>query len=385
MNMTRQNFFIFILICLLVFQHLFMHLQSPDTMETQSTMLYDKFECNIQQGNKCLYGAKSFFSLCSGPPEQLICKDQISSVLFSDCNGRLGNVMMTYATLLFFSKYGFSALLNEYQENVLNNAFQSDAFSIKKEILKKPPTHNVYSINEHGEYIYDEFLENMESKRYNLLLDIGVYPLNFGLFYQIRDELKKHFQFHPEIMKSAKDAINQSTWEIRKNYDDKAIVYVGVHARRGDYLNLKKPEFQDFMADDDVWRQYFSYCFSLIRNRVDHSGNKTIFLMTSEDTDWLKNNFGSEPDVAYPGYYGVEDLPGEKMPARDLYLFTQCDHMIRSYGTFGMWGGFWSTGIVLYPYTGRSIEEEHISAHVNSSNWEPIDINRFIKPKPTIK
>jgi len=32
--------------------------------------------------------------------------------------------------------------------------------------------------------------------------------------------------------------------------------------------------------------------------------------MTSEDTDWLKNNFGSEPDVAYPGYYGVEDLPG---------------------------------------------------------------------------
>ena len=29
-------------------------------------------------------------------------------------------------------KYGFSALLNEYQENVLNNAFQSDAFSIKK-------------------------------------------------------------------------------------------------------------------------------------------------------------------------------------------------------------------------------------------------------------
>ena len=32
--------------------------------------------------------------------------------------------------------------------------------------------------------------------------------------------------------------------------------------------------------------------------------------MTSEDTDWLKNNFGSEPDVAFPGYYGVEELPG---------------------------------------------------------------------------
>ena len=24
-----------------------------------------------------------------------------------------------------------------------------------------------------------------------------------------------------------------------------------------------------------------------------------------------------------------------------------------------------------------------MSAHVNSSNWEPIDINRFIKPKLT--
>ena len=48
----------------------------------------------------------------------------------------------------------------------------------------------------------------------------------------------------------------------------------------------------------------------IYRNRVDHSGSKTIFLMTSEDTDWLKNNFGSEPDVAFPGYYGVEELPG---------------------------------------------------------------------------
>ena len=32
--------------------------------------------------------------------------------------------------------------------------------------------------------------------------------------------------------------------------------------------------------------------------------------MASEDNDWLKNNFGSEPDVAFPGYYGVEELPG---------------------------------------------------------------------------
>ena len=31
----------------------------------------------------------------------------------------------------------------------------------------------VVSINEYGEYIYDEFLKNMEERRYNRLLDIG--------------------------------------------------------------------------------------------------------------------------------------------------------------------------------------------------------------------
>ena len=31
----------------------------------------------------------------------------------------------------------------------------------------------VVSINEYGEYIYDEFLKNMEERQYNRLLDIG--------------------------------------------------------------------------------------------------------------------------------------------------------------------------------------------------------------------
>ena len=29
--------------------------------------------------------------------------------------------------------------------------------------------------------------------------------------------------------------------------------------------------------------------------------------------------------------------------------------MDRSYGSYGMWGGLWSTGTVMYAYTGRHI------------------------------
>jgi len=29
--------------------------------------------------------------------------------------------------------------------------------------------------------------------------------------------------------------------------------------------------------------------------------------------------------------------------------------MNRSYGTYGLWGGLWSTGTVMYAYTGRHI------------------------------
>ncbi|XP_023326709.1 galactoside 2-alpha-L-fucosyltransferase 1 isoform X2 [Eurytemora carolleeae] len=293
--------------------------------------------------------------------------------------------MMAYATLLYLSKaskYGLTAILTKYQAEMMDNSFQSDAYIFKEGIVDaKGPVEGIASMNEYGEYFYDSFLENINKYQFNKILDVGVYPSPFHLFYTIQDELKNHFHFHTEIQNAAFEAMEQSTVKIREKYHGKKIVKIAVHARRGDYLNSQNVKINTIMRDDEMWRKYFFYCINLFRNRIDNESTKTVFYMASEDTKWLKDNFGQEPDIGFPGE--ISNLPDKKMPSRDLFMLIQCDHMIRSYGTYGLWGGLWSTGTVMYATTGQHIIDEVISDRVNSSSWEAVDLNRFMTSTTT--
>ncbi|XP_023324569.1 galactoside 2-alpha-L-fucosyltransferase 2 [Eurytemora carolleeae] len=169
-----------------------------------------------------------------------------------------------------------------------------------------------------------------------------------------REAPKKNFsisleQFKSDIVKAAKKALKQSTHSIREQFGGRKIVYVGIHARRGDYAH--NPHLTDFYTNDNVWRAYFLHCINLFRARIDNETTKSVFVMLSDEKLWLKNNFENEPDVGFPGYYSL--ISEERMPARDMYILMLCKHLIRTYGTFGIWGGFWSKGTVMYSYTGR--------------------------------
>ena len=48
------------------------------------------------------------------------------------------------------------------------------------------------------------------------------------------------------------------------------------------------------------------------RNRIDNETTKAVFYMASEDTEWLKDNFGKEPDIGFPGE--ISNLPGIGFP-----------------------------------------------------------------------
>ncbi|XP_023331495.1 uncharacterized protein LOC111703697 [Eurytemora carolleeae] len=56
------------------------------------------FNCLVNQAEGCLLGTETLY--CTAPRGQLICRPRTRSVLKTNCNGRLGNVMMAYATLL---------------------------------------------------------------------------------------------------------------------------------------------------------------------------------------------------------------------------------------------------------------------------------------------
>ncbi|XP_023330093.1 galactoside 2-alpha-L-fucosyltransferase 1 isoform X5 [Eurytemora carolleeae] len=391
--MIEKKYLTLLFFAFLTFLNLKYEMEVTVSTKSPKMLEHNNFECLVNQVGGCLLGTKTLY--CTGPSGQLICGPRTSSVLKTECNGRLGNVMMAYATLLenllyicFFqylskaSKYGLTAILTKYQAEMMENAFQSDAYIFKEGIVDaKGPVEGIASMNEYGEYFYDSFLENINKYQFNKILDVGIYPSPFYLFYTIRDELKNHFQFHNEIQNAAFEAMEQSTVKIREKYNGKKIVKIAVHARRGDYLITQNEKLGIVMRDDEMWRKYFLYCINLFRNRIDNETTKTVFYMASEDTKWLKDNFGQEPDIGFPGE--ISNLPDQKMPPRDLFMLIQCDHMIRSYGTYGLWGGLWSTGTVMYATSGQHIVDEEHSNRINSSSWEAVDLNRFMTPTTT--
>ncbi|XP_023330071.1 galactoside 2-alpha-L-fucosyltransferase 1 isoform X2 [Eurytemora carolleeae] len=429
--MIEKKYLTLLFFAFLTFLNLKYEMEVTVSTKSPKMLEHNNFECLVNQVGGCLLGTKTLY--CTGPSGQLICGPRTSSVLKTECNGRLGNVMMAYATLLYLSKaskYGLTAILTKYQAEMMENAFQSDAYIFKEGIVDaKGPVEGIASMNEYGEYFYDSFLENINKYQFNKILDVGIYPSPFYLFYTIRDELKNHFQFHNEIQNAAFEAMEQSTVKIREKYNGKKIVKIAVHARRGDYLITQNEKLGIVMRDDEMWRKYFLYCINLFRNRIDNETTKTVFYMASEDTKWLKDNFGQEPDIGFPGEISnlpgigfpgeisnlpgigfpgeisnlpgigfpgeisnlpgigfpgeISNIPDQKMPPRDLFMLIQCDHMIRSYGTYGLWGGLWSTGTVMYATSGQHIVDEEHSNRINSSSWEAVDLNRFMTPTTT--
>ena len=60
-------------------------------------------------------------------------------------------------------------------------------------------------------------------------------------------------------------------------------------------------------------KTYVAYRFgNVFRNRIDNETTKAVFYMASEDTKWLKDNFGQEPDIGFPGE--ISNLPGIGFP-----------------------------------------------------------------------
>ena len=56
------------------------------------------------------------------------------------------------------------------------------------------------------------------------------------------------------------------------------------------------------------------------RKRIDNKTTKSVFFMASEDTEWLKKNFGQEPDIAFPG--DISNLPGYYNYIHDTFILV---------------------------------------------------------------
>ena len=92
---------------------------------------------------------------------------------------------------------------------------------------------------------------------------------------------------------------------------------IGVHVRRGDYLNLPNHH----PACD---KNYYEKALSLFTNEKEYD-----IIMFSDDMKWCKDNFDSSFNF----------IDGES-PAIDMLLMSRCSHNIIANSSFSWWGAW---------------------------------------------
>ncbi len=102
---------------------------------------------------------------------------------------------------------------------------------------------------------------------------------------------------------------------------------VGVHVRRGDFLNPKYQREVGSLCNSDFYFRAIDLMKSI--------NEDLIFCFFSNDLEWVKNNLGGKNSI-----YMDKSMFSEYHDWYDMYLMSICKHNIIPNSTFGWWGAW---------------------------------------------
>jgi hypothetical protein len=252
-------------------------------------------------------------------------------------NGRIGNQMFQYATLLGIAeKHGYefcipSSNFNDpFYDHQLLEVFELK--NLKKGNIKK--LHNVNQIKE-SSFRFDSTL--FETCPDNV--DIFGYFQTEKYFLHCVDKVKEDFTFKEEILNDANDYRNQL-----KSND-----VISIHIRRGDYL--KYP-----------WHgccplEYYEKALSLIDDNIP-------VIIFSDDPEWCLQQKIFESDRFY--------VSENNTNAFDLCLMSMCNYHIISNSSFSWWGAWLANSKYVYApnrWFGSPLSEQNDTSDLIPEGW----------------
>lgn len=133
-------------------------------------------------------------------------------------------------------------------------------------------------------------------------------------------------------------------------------ISVSLHIRRGDYINISKYDvFNGLTYYENAIKLFYPY------------RNKLIFIVFSNDMDWVKDNLKLPDDVIYVDWNANEDS------FKDMILMSKCTHNIIANSSFSWWGAWLNDNpekIVIAPeFWFKGLH----SCNVVPSNWKLIN------------
>ena len=223
--------------------------------------------------------------------------------------GRLGNQMFDFASGL-----GIAHVLNfkfvMRPSNPLLKYFELNQTLIKRVI-------NVQKVS------IERWRQNTWNKT-NLSRNISL-EKNWRIwkyFDSVSDVIRKSFTFKPKVLKSAKSFIQA--------HNPNNLTLIGVHVRRGDFLERKKLEKGRVVVN----KEFLLKAMNWFR----HQHKDARFVVVSNDQQWCKDNIHGE-DVFFSTF---------TEPILDMAILSLCNHTVMSTGTFSWWGAWLAGGTVVY-------------------------------------
>ncbi|CAL1534418.1 unnamed protein product [Lymnaea stagnalis] len=229
--------------------------------------------------------------------------------------GRLGNQMFIYAALIgiaraqnrtVFIKSG-TDLEATFQITHLNDSIDSTGWENEGEAHYATFDPKFMSLTPMNKTFHGFF----QSWRY---------------FHHNQDEVRSEFKFKDEIFRKAQEHLQKFKNESGDNF------LVGVHVRRGDYLNDNNVKLGYGVPQASYFHNAFKTIRELFRDK------NVTFLIASDDLTWSKENL-KDPDVR---------VVTEESPLVHFAVLANCDHVVLSGGTYGWWAAWLSPGVKIY-------------------------------------
>ncbi|KAK1329979.1 hypothetical protein QTO34_010163 [Cnephaeus nilssonii] len=236
--------------------------------------------------------------------------------------GRLGNQMGEYATLYALAKLnGRPAFIPAEMHSTLAPIFRISLPVLQGAAARRVPWRN---------YPLHDWMEEQYRHIPWEYVRLTGYPCSWTFYHHLRPEILREFTLHDHVRAGAQAYLRG----LRVN-GSRPATFVGVHVRRGDYVQVMPDVWKGVVAD----RAYLQA--ALDRFRARHPA--PVFVVTSNGMAWCRENIdASRGDVVFAGD-GVEGSP-----AKDFALLTQCNHTVMTIGTFGIWAAYLAGGETVY-------------------------------------
>uniref|UniRef100_UPI0035902D24 galactoside alpha-(1,2)-fucosyltransferase 2-like n=1 Tax=Myxine glutinosa TaxID=7769 RepID=UPI0035902D24 len=239
----------------------------------------------------------------------------------SQPQGRLGNLMGEYATLLALSMLnGGRPILMPKMGARLKSIFEVNAAVMTSMESYATP--------------WQEFpLNDWMTEEYKHIrapyVKLKGYPCSWTFYHHMSSFVRREFTFLPPLR-------DYATATLRKAMAGRqSATFIGVHVRRGDYVRVMPNVWRGVIGDPEYLRK----AIDVFRSRYPDA----VFMVASDDMAWCQRHLDvTRGDVIFVGDNNQAE------PQMDLAVLSNCNHTIFTVGTFGFWAAYLAGGDAIY-------------------------------------